>query len=99
MFSWANQTPRLNARSAASKATGGKMGKWPPGAYDRRADGEELPTCDAQLTAAEEHPEAVVGRAQEPHHLLGASWPTAAGGESGDFGARSTDLVASLASR
>ena len=75
------------------------MGNGPPGAYNRRADGEELPKGDAQLTAGEEHQEAVVGRAQEPHHLHGASWPTAAGGESGDFGARSTELVASLASR
>jgi hypothetical protein len=66
MFSWANQTPRLNARIAASKATAGKMGKWPPGAYTRRAAGEKLPTDDAQLSAGEEHPKAVVGRAQEP---------------------------------
>ena len=75
------------------------MGIRPPGAYHRRVGGSELPDSGTKLQAAQGDREAVVEGAGEVDHLLCASGATAAGGESNDFGARTTGHVDTLGSR
>ena len=92
-FSWANETAKLDARRAPSKATAGSMVSGPQDADYRRVEGSTSNSLAAQLQGEEPHPKEVVDGASESQFIIGATHATAAGGESGGFGARTASSL------
>ena len=92
-FSWANETAKLYARRAPTKAAAGSMVSGPQDADHRRVEGARGNSLAAQLQGEEPHREEVVDGASESQSTISATQASAAGGESGGFGARTTSSL------